>query len=318
MPVDALPARDRLKETPEVEALCRLPLAFLQAKASAEYREDFERTARPMVEEGRMNPIRYALAAHLDITPAKLSCDPADYPASKFNKLFLDRVVNRFTVEGSEYLTYHEALATGYTGKTVSTTDDSCSLAPCDRPRPARSQHQRCGALAGQARRSRCRFPVDKWSSGLQRLGVYLAQDGECPALSDFHRQTAHLFSPWNLQVDLLLPNGPTGLHLTDLHDVQLVCNRAKAVAEKDKKGSRPAKNLAAAEEKTATSSRSDRLRTNDMETNDTTADDYSMAPSMSNSVPGTAASTPAGPAATSAATLGRRRSNRRAVAPTL
>lgn len=178
MPVDALPARDRLKETPEVEALCRLPLAFLQAKASAEYREDFERTARPMVEEGRMNPIRYALAAHLDITPAKLSCDPADYPASKFNKLFLDRVVNRFTVEGSEYLTYHEALATGYTGKTVSTTDDSCSLAPCDRPRPARSQHQRCGALAGQARRSRCRFPVDKWSSGLQRLGVYLAQDG--------------------------------------------------------------------------------------------------------------------------------------------
>lgn len=122
----------------------------------------------------------------------------------------------------------------------------------------------------------------------------------------------------WRKMVDLLLPNGPTGLHLTDLHDVQLVCNRAKAVAEKDKKGSRPAKNLAAAEEKTATSSRSDRLRTNDMETNDTTADDYSMAPSMSNSVPGTAASTPAGPAATSAATLGRRRSNRRAVAPTL
>jgi hypothetical protein len=120
MPVDALPAWDRLKETPEVEALCRLPLAFLQVKAPAEYRQIFERTARPMVEEDRMNAIRYALAAHLDMPPAKLSCDPADYPASKFNKLFLDRVTNRFTVKGSEYLTYHETLATGHTGKTVS------------------------------------------------------------------------------------------------------------------------------------------------------------------------------------------------------
>ena len=120
MPVDALPAWNRLKESPEVESLCQMPLTFLQTKPSAEYQEIFERVARPMVEEDRMDAIRYALAAHLDIPPAKLSCDPADYPASKFNKLFLDRVINRFTVEGSEYLTYHEALATGHTGRAVS------------------------------------------------------------------------------------------------------------------------------------------------------------------------------------------------------
>ena len=70
----------------------------------------FERTARPMVQEDRLTAIRYALAAQLDISVSRLSSDPADYPASKFNKLFLDRVINRFTVEGSEYLTYHEAL----------------------------------------------------------------------------------------------------------------------------------------------------------------------------------------------------------------
>jgi hypothetical protein len=116
MPVDALPTWDHLKEAPEVEALCRLPLTFLQAKPSAEYQPSFART----VENDRMIAIRYALAAQLDVSVEELSCDPDDYPATTYDKFFFERLINRFEVGRSEYLTYYEALAKGYTAMAVS------------------------------------------------------------------------------------------------------------------------------------------------------------------------------------------------------
>ena len=116
MPVDVLPPWDRLKESPEVEALCRMPLTFLQANPSAEYQATFERA----VEADRLSAIRYALVAHLDISVKELSCDPDDYPATTYDKSFLHRVINRFEVGQSDYLTYHEALATGHSAEAVS------------------------------------------------------------------------------------------------------------------------------------------------------------------------------------------------------
>lgn len=106
--------------------------------------------------------------------------------------------------------------------------------------------------------------------------------------------QTVHPFSPWTLQVDLLLRQGPTGLHLTDLRDVELVYKRPKAVTEKDKNGSRPARSLAPVEEKAATSSHSHGLESDDMETDDTITDGPSMNASRSGSSPGTAAASKA------------------------
>ena len=106
--------------------------------------------------------------------------------------------------------------------------------------------------------------------------------------------QTVHPFSPWTLQVDLLLRQGPTGLHLTDLRDVELVYKRPKAVTEKDKNGSRPARSLAPVEEKAATSSRSHGLESDDMEADDTITDGPSMNASRSGSSPGTAAASKA------------------------
>ena len=116
MPVDALPTWARLEESPEVEALCRIPLAFLQEKPSAEYQATFERA----VEGDRLIAIRYALAAHLGISVEELSSDPDDYPATTYDESFLDRVINRFEVGQTDYLTYHEALATGHSAEAVS------------------------------------------------------------------------------------------------------------------------------------------------------------------------------------------------------
>lgn len=166
--------------------------------------------------------------------------------------------------------------------------------------------------LTRQAGRSRGGFPVEECSSGLQRSRLQLAEDGErYTCLSCLDRQLI-LFRP-TLQVELLLRGGPKGLHLADLQNVQLVYERPEAADELDKNPSRPAKNLAATEEKTATSSRSGRLVTNDMITDDTTANDSSLNASTSNSSRGTAA---AAAKATAAATLGLRRSSR--LAPTL
>ena len=289
MPVDALPAWKRLRGAPEVESLCQMPLTFLQTKPSAEYQDISERTARPMVEEDRMNAIRYALAAHLDIPPAKLSCDPADYPASKFNKLFLDRVINRFTVEGSEYLTYHEALATGHTGRTVS--------------QMTRAAWRRAIAhVLGAAKIKDTERSLDKldalgagfrWTNGPRgyKGRAYTWRKMVCPAFSISFRQTIHPFSPSTLQVDLLLRQGPTGLHLTDLRDVHLAYNRPRNVSEKDKNASTSANKLVEAEGgKTSTTSSSDCLEADDMETDDTTADGSSMTASTPVSSPGTAA----------------------------
>lgn len=119
-PVDTVPTWSSLKEMPEVQGLCRMPLTFLRAKPAAGYQEIFERTARRMMEIDRVTAIRYALAAHLDISVEKLSWNPDDYPATTYDKSFLDRVINRFAVGESDYLTYHEALATGHSAWAVS------------------------------------------------------------------------------------------------------------------------------------------------------------------------------------------------------
>lgn len=118
--VSDLPVWARMTKLSEVKALSAVPLTFLQAKPSAEYEEMFKRTARATMEDDRVTAIRYALAAQLDISVEQLSRDPADYPASKYNKLFFDRLINRFKVGKAQYLTYRHALETGYTAKTVS------------------------------------------------------------------------------------------------------------------------------------------------------------------------------------------------------
>lgn len=120
MPVDALPTWDRLKEAPEMEALCRPPLTFLQAKPSTDYQEIFQCTGRTTVEADRVTAIRYSLAAHLDISAEELSDDPHDYPTSKYDQFFFDRLINRFEVGWSQYLTYHDALAKGHSARALS------------------------------------------------------------------------------------------------------------------------------------------------------------------------------------------------------
>ena len=116
MPVGALPTWDHMKEAPEVEVLCWMPLMFLQEKPSAEFQQIFERA----VEADRLIAVRHALAAQLDISVEESSCGPDDYPATTYDKSFLDRVINRFEVGQSDYLTYHEALATGHSAEAVS------------------------------------------------------------------------------------------------------------------------------------------------------------------------------------------------------
>ena len=120
--MDDLPTWYRMEKVTEVRALCRLPLTFLQEKPSAEFHEIFKRTAPMTAVDDRVTAIRYALAAQLDISVSKLSSDPADYPASKYNKTFFDRLINRFEIGQSQYLTYREALKTGFTARTVSRT----------------------------------------------------------------------------------------------------------------------------------------------------------------------------------------------------
>ena len=120
IPMGTFPTWNCLKEMPEVVALCRTPLTFLQEKPSAGYQEIFKRTARATIENDRVTAIRYVFAAQLDISVEELSSDPDDYPASKYDKSFLDRVINRFEVGQSDYLTYHKALATGYSAEAVS------------------------------------------------------------------------------------------------------------------------------------------------------------------------------------------------------
>lgn len=112
------------------------------------------------------------------------------------------------------------------------------------------------------------------------------------------------------MQVDLLLREGPKGLHLADLQNVQLVYERPEADGESDKNASRSAKKLAATEEKTATISSSDRIEPDAMDTDDTAANDSSLNASTSNSSRGTAT------AAAAAGIFGLRRSTR--LAPTL
>ena len=144
---------------------------------------------------------------------------------------------------------------------------------------------------------------MDECSSGLQRSHVQLAQDGEhytSPLSTD--RQLI-CFAPI-VQVDLLLREGPTGLHLADLQNVQLAYKCPGAADETDQNASLPAKDLAATEEKTATSSRSGLLMTNDMDADNTTAN-----ASMSESSCRTAAAAAA--AAAAAPTIGLPRSTR-------
>lgn len=120
--VDDLPTWYRMEKATEVRALFRLPLTFLQEEPSADFHEIFKRTAPATMVTDRVTAIRYALAAQLDISVSRLSSDPADYPASKYNKTFFDRLINRFEVGRSAYLTYNEALEIGYTARKVSRT----------------------------------------------------------------------------------------------------------------------------------------------------------------------------------------------------
>ncbi|KWU41266.1 hypothetical protein RHOSPDRAFT_27751 [Rhodotorula sp. JG-1b] len=285
MPVDALPTWDHMKEAPEVEVLCWMPLMFLQEKPSAEFQQIFERA----VEADRLIAVRHALAAQLDISVEELSCDPDDYPATAYDKSFLDRVINRFEVGQSDYLTYHEALATGHSAEALS-----------QMTRPAWRRAIAHVLRAAEIEDTEC--SLDK----LDALGAGFRWKNAPPG----YKGRAY---SWRRMVELLLRGGPKGLHLADLQNFQLVYERPEAADELDKNPSRPAKNLAATEEKTATSSRSGRLVTNDMITDDTTANDSSLNASTSNSSRGTAAATAK---ATAAPTLGLRRSSR--LAPTL
>ncbi|KWU45018.1 hypothetical protein RHOSPDRAFT_33264, partial [Rhodotorula sp. JG-1b] len=178
-----------------------------------------------MVQEDRLTAIRYALAAQLDISVSRLSSDPADYPASKFNKLFLDRVINRFTVEGSEYLTYyHEALATGHTGRTVS--------------QMTRAAWRRAiGRVLRAARIKDTERSLDK----LDALGAAFRWTNGPRGYS------SHKYN-WRTMVGMLVEHGPTELHLADLQDIKLVYKRIKVIDEKDKDASTSANKLGEAE----------------------------------------------------------------------
>ncbi|KWU41113.1 hypothetical protein RHOSPDRAFT_37347 [Rhodotorula sp. JG-1b] len=118
------------------------------------------------------------------------------------------------------------------------------------------------------------------------------------------------------LQVGMLVEHGPKELHLADLQDIKLVYKRIKVIDEKDKDASTSANKLGEAEGgKIATTSSSDRLEADDMETDARTHDDSLLTASTSNSSPGSAAAAAAAIAATATATaaptLGLRRSTR-------